>query len=58
MDLVKLKKLYPVGLRRNLLLIYTKEFILTLLFLTKAGIAFIILYIMLTNTPNSTKSKF
>ena len=58
MDLVKLKKLCLTGLRRNLLLIHIKGFILTLLFLTKTGMALIMLDIVLINTPNNTKSKF
>ena len=49
MNLAKLKKLYSTGLRRNLLLIHINGFILTLLFLIKAGIALIIIYIMLMN---------
>ena len=58
MYLVNLNRLYLVGLRRNLLLVYIKEFILTLLFLIKAGKTLIMLHIMLINTPNNTKSKF
>ena len=58
MHLVNPNRLCLVGLRRNLLLVHIKEFILILLFLTKAGKALIILYIMLMNIPNNTKSKF
>ena len=56
--LVNLNKLYLAGLRRNLLLVYIKGFILTLLFLIKAGKALIMLHIMLINILNNTKSKF
>ena len=58
MHLVNPKRLCLAGLHQNLLLVHIKGFILILLFLIKAGKALIILYIMLINTPNNTKSKF
>ena len=56
--LVNLNRLCLAGLRQTLLLVYMKGFILILLFLIKAGKALIILYIMLINILNNTKSKF
>ena len=58
MHLANPNRLYLAGLRRNLLLVHTKGFILILLFLTKIGKALIMLHIILINTPNNTKSKF
>ena len=55
---VNLNIMCLIGLRRNLLLIHIKEFILTLLFLIKVGKALIVLHIILINIPSFTKSKF
>ena len=56
--LVNPNRLCLAGLRRNLLLVHMKGFILILLFLIKAGKALIVLHIVLINIPNNTKSKF
>ena len=56
--LINSKRLCLAGLRRNLLLVHIKGFILTLLFLTKVGKDRIASLITLINILNNTKLKF